>query len=70
MKKLKPAVVLGAIAAIFLAVYLYVRWKQKKEAAPTSGANNGTTPPPTDTAKKQGVVYSGGAIGPIAAAFN
>ena len=67
MKKLKPAVVLGAIAAIFLAVYLYVRWKQKKEPAPT----NGTTPPPaTDTAKKQGVVYSGGAIGPIAAAFN
>ncbi len=67
MKKLKPAVVLGAIAAIFLAVYLYVRWKQKKQ--PVAAGTTPATQPATSTTGKS-LVFGGGALGPIAASVN
>lgn len=67
MKKLKPAVVLGSIVAIFLAVFLYVRWKNKKDKSDTPTTVNpaGSTDTTNTTPKKK--VYNAGALGSIAA---
>ena len=68
MKKLKPAVVLGSIVAIFLAVFLYVRWKNRKDKSDTTSTVNQAGSKDTTTPQaKTNVVYNAGALGSIAA---